>query len=77
MSKWTNGKLDLGRLGYMRTFSADDGRGRTEVWWELLCNKYDDTMVISKSYRTEAAAQTAAIRWLRAALKQAAKRLEK
>jgi hypothetical protein len=66
MSKWRDGKLDLGRLGALRLHHWSGG------WqWYAPSDEADP-----REYATEAAAQRAAERWLRAALKQAAKRLE-
>ena len=71
MTRWTNGKLDLGALGFLGVGTFDAG-----AFWEW---SYDDVTVIytdGKPYPTSAAAKRAALAWLRRALKQAGKRVE-
>jgi hypothetical protein len=70
MSKWVDGRLDLGALGRIHLFDGEDRTGRTEFWFEAEVNHQ------SRAYRTEDAASRSAIAWLRRALKQASKRLE-
>ena len=69
--RWQNGRLDLGRLGGLFVHKDPDGMHT----WGLDC---EGPLFIcgDTRYAKEAAAQRAAERWLRAALKQAAKRME-
>ena len=71
MARWTkDGVLRLGKLGQLYDMTSIDRRGRIQFQCEL------DVPLLSRPFRTEAAARRAAICWLRAALKQATRKLE-
>ena len=73
MTRWKNGKLDLGALGYITSGPTCLGSSKGfNFWWIVK----DETPYIGIGYRTEVAARRAAMSWLRRALKQAAKRVE-
>jgi hypothetical protein len=73
MTRWKDGKLDLGALGVL-----DVSDGYSAGWfWELSSRDGRKMLIQGKTaYATQSAARRAAVSWLRRALQQAGKRVE-
>jgi hypothetical protein len=74
MTRWKDGKLDLGALGAL-VVTESTGYAEPRWWWGI-CHEKDAYWQQTPSYKTASAAKRAAISWLRRALKQASKRVE-
>jgi hypothetical protein len=78
MTRWKDGKLDLGELGVLWVF----GGGVHSCWyWRYGIGRGESiyTRLEKENFKchdTEAAAKRAAVSWLRRALQQAGKRVE-
>lgn len=70
MSKWENGRLELGDLGSLVLYRASENPLLYSWWWTNKDIEYQGIR-----YRTKTGAKRAAVRWLLAALKQAEKKI--
>lgn len=67
--RWRDGKVNLGALGELHVFQWLSLSGGEKWTWCLR------STVHNKTFPTQTAARRAALKWLRAALKQASKRI--
>lgn len=72
MTLWKNGRLDLGRLGRLEAWRPMNVGG---IWhWDWVLD--DRYCAVGHNYGSKAAAERAAVAWMRRAIRQASRRME-